>query len=414
MARLGKNPPKVFKHPDTGVLQRKEEVELTPTPGQIHESIQAAEEIVEEAAPVEWTSAAAYTQDVKRRQALLENAKSVKRPVGGAPPLEKAKMEHLAAHLGRVQGIVAPQFPPVPGTAERGDLPPPPPPPQLPRHQLPTKEDVKTVKGVGASLEYNQAMARGEIDKPMSLAEARRMEERPEMPEVRIRPTGRAKELLNEMTHQQAPQPQAPPVQAQPQAPPPSPPLTTQLDDKESELEKAEEEIVQRQPEDLLSVQWQQLNEVQKILMDPERKKTIEANLESLDIADLVLAREITQLIPIVPNKFTITLRTIQEYENMFCLRKMYGVIGSTEYVLELLTAYKMTCALVAINGSPLPDHRTSAGQAMEEVNETAFDHKLSIILGQATPVIAEIGVQYDWFVLRVNQLLSVDAIKNG
>jgi hypothetical protein len=344
--------------------------------------------------------------------AALEHAKSHGRPLGGVPPLDPEKMRQVAGASAYAKGVTGPHFPPPPGTPEAGDLPMPVP-PQLPPDQLPKREDIK---GVGAGFAYNQAMARGEVEKPMTLAQARRMEERAE-PSLDLKPTSRAKEILNTMVQSQTPgSPPPPQPDSAPAYPPAQAPAEAPTPNQETEADvvAADEAISKENLPEFFGNQFDEVDEVRRILLNPARRKEIESRVKPMDIADLILEREVCQTIPVVPGKFWMELRTIQGFENTFCLQKMYGVVGSDMYVQELLNMYKMTCALVSINGSPLPDHRVGVGTGEESVDETRFDHKAKLILGQATPILAEIGVQYDWFIVRVNKLFSGDNLKNG
>jgi len=128
----------------------------------------------------------------------------------------------------------------------------------------------------------------------------------------------------------------------------------------------------------------------------------------------MITKREIQQVIPVVPGKLTYTLRTFNQHEHLFCLQYVYENPGSQAHANELLNTCKMVCALTAINGAPLPDHRAEVGTSKEKVEQAKFEKKLFHVASFPTQMMADLSLQAIWFNRRVNELFSLDNLKNG
>src|SRR6185295_10914590 len=111
---------------------------------------------------------------------------------------------------------------------------------------------------------------------------------------------------------------------------------------------------------------------------------------------------------PVIPNEYILTLRTVSQTENFFCMQFVYEHTGSVEYTQQLFNACRLVCAVVAQNGGMLPDHRKKDG-----VDKEAFIHKFNIVCRMATVILADIAIQFDWFNERVAKLFSFEKLKN-
>jgi hypothetical protein len=241
--------------------------------------------------------------------------------------------------------------------------------------------------GVGSAYPVNQAMASGEVDKPMSLRDAKALGRAKSGSKAELSPeTAEGLRRVQELQDQES---------------------EDQVDTTEAELAEATEEILQRPGQ----FDFNALNEQQRILMDPDRKKEIEGRLEALDIADMILKREIVQDVPVVTGTLIYTLRTFNQQENLFCLSHVYeSGERSMSWAEEYLNTCKLVCSLVAINGARLPNHLDQNG----EVDREAFENKMRHVASLPTPLVADISVQTIWFEQRVNKLFSAGNLKNG
>jgi len=176
-------------------------------------------------------------------------------------------------------------------------------------------------------------------------------------------------------------------------------------------LEKAEKEAMEDQEFDF---DFAAIAAAQNSLMDPKRKKAIEGRLEPLDITDLITQREIVQDVEVIPGKLGFTFRTLSQRENIWCMKYVYDFPGSPRYVETLFDTAKLACVIVALNGKPLPDHRKDIGQKSEDVDPELFRNKMDIIASWPVQLIADAGIQCNWFNDRVNSLFNEGILKNG
>jgi hypothetical protein len=249
-------------------------------------------------------------------------------------------------------------------------------------------------------------MARGEVDRPVSLKGAKEMAEEAKAAAAPVRkPLSQgsieALEQVKKATETgQGVDPDAPTV-----ADPMSDGQTTE------ELDKADGKVVKERDNDF---DFDAINETQKMLMSPDRRKLIEGRLSPLDIEDMIVKREIQQTVVVIPGKLSYTFRTFNQSESLFCLRYVYDFPGSMIFANELLNTCKMVCSLVAVNGAMLPDHRKGLGSDKEEVDRELFEKKKHHVAGLPVQLIGDLSVNAIWFNDRVTKLFSLDNLKNG
>jgi hypothetical protein len=168
-----------------------------------------------------------------------------------------------------------------------------------------------------------------------------------------------------------------------------------------------------KEEEDLLEMfDFQERNEAERILNNKKRRKEIESRLEPMKLEDLLMKDEVQQNVPVVPDKFEILFRSITPEENLYIKRYVAknDTGQSDQYILEKFGMCQLVCSVLALNGRPLPDHRAQDGS----IDDAAFDKKLKILLRKSGYIIADLGINYGWFDIRVRKLLSPDALGNG
>lgn len=176
------------------------------------------------------------------------------------------------------------------------------------------------------------------------------------------------------------------------------------------EEEKKEEE---KKTEDLFEMfDFQGRDEASRILNNKKRREAIEARCASMSVEDLILRDEVKQVVPIIPGQFEITFRSMTPEENLFIKRYIASkdTGQSDQYITEKFGILQLVCCVFAINNRPLPDHRNEKG----EVDEKLFEAKLALLLKKSGYVIADLGINYYWFDIRVRRLLNPDALGNG
>jgi hypothetical protein len=152
-------------------------------------------------------------------------------------------------------------------------------------------------------------------------------------------------------------------------------------------------------------------NEAERVLNNKKRRTEIEARCSPMSLDDLILKDEVQQLVPIVPGKFEVLYRSMTPDESLFIKRYVAKDSGQNDqYILERFSLCQLTCAVLAINGRPLPDHRNTEGN----VDEKPFEAKLKAVMKKSAYVLADIGINYSWFDIRVRKLLNATDLGNG
>jgi hypothetical protein len=175
---------------------------------------------------------------------------------------------------------------------------------------------------------------------------------------------------------------------------------------------KKEESAKEEDPFDLFDLSGR--NEAERVLNNKKRRKEIESRCAEMDIEDLIMKEEVRQRVPIVPGKFEVIFRSITPEENLFV--KKYVTKSDTgqsdQYILEKFSLCQLTCAVVSINDKPLimGDHLNQNG----DIDEVVFEKKLRILMRKSGYVIADLGLNYSWFDVRVRKLLNPDTLGNG
>ena len=148
------------------------------------------------------------------------------------------------------------------------------------------------------------------------------------------------------------------------------------------------------------------------VLNNPARRKAIEARLTPLDIADILVHGEVRQDIPIVPDKLTISVRSVNGAEDLAVKQLMTDESGVDRYLVDKFSLMGVALGLVAINGSELPTHLNKD----KEFDKELFKHKFTMVLRYPMTLLADFGLQLFWFDKRVQALFSdqTAALKNS
>ena len=152
-------------------------------------------------------------------------------------------------------------------------------------------------------------------------------------------------------------------------------------------------------------------NEAQLVLANQKRRKEIEARCDPMPIEDLILKGEVRQVIPIVPDRFVVELRSTFPEESLFVKRKIAeDKAVSDQHTLERYGLLQLCCALVRINGERFPNHLDD-NQSPDEV---LFNKKYARMMKLSGYVINDLMVNLGWFDIRVRKLFNTEAMGNG
>lgn len=156
---------------------------------------------------------------------------------------------------------------------------------------------------------------------------------------------------------------------------------------------------------------FNQRNEAERILNNKKRRKEIEGRCEPMNFEDLLISNEVAQTVPIIPGKFEPRYRSLTPEESLFIKKLMSREqTVNDQYMLEKYGLLQLTCSITSINGVPLPDHRGKDGTPDDDL----FQTKLKVITKKSGYIVADLGINYAWFDLRVRRLINPDDLKNG
>jgi len=332
-----------------------------------------------------------YEERARERAQTRKSSDILKKtqiPLGHVPSPSSEKMQQLAQLSGG--GIPHPVF-----EAESMK-------PQSNPFKAPPPE------GVGASYEVNRAMANGKFDGPVSLRQAKEMEQKKGLSPETQQALMMAQENMDKTTPSAEEQNIAKAAKDSTVLDAP------QTSTDRSELDRAESVIVKAQDSRSDLFDFDQFPNIRNTLMGTERRKKIESRLTPLDITEMIMKKELRQTIPVIPGKLEFLLRTYTQAENLWCLRYIYDFSGSPIYTQELLSTCRLACCLLKVNEAFMPEHRINLNQHDETIDKAAFEKKLATLKAFPIQLIADMSVQLMWFEDRVNNLFSLDALKNG
>lgn len=147
------------------------------------------------------------------------------------------------------------------------------------------------------------------------------------------------------------------------------------------------------------------------MLNNDKRRKAIEGRCKEMDLVDLITDGQVLQNVPIIPDKLEVTYRTVSSGEDLEVKRMLYNIRREVpRYQVDAYSIMSLTLAIYAINGHPLPDHNDESGN----FSESKFKKKFELVKKYPMQLVADLGVNYIWFDIRVKKLFSVEALGNG
>lgn len=144
-------------------------------------------------------------------------------------------------------------------------------------------------------------------------------------------------------------------------------------------------------------------------------RKNIEARLRPLDIGQYILNGEMTQAVPVIPNKLEVRFRTVSEYEEGWVdahLAKQNATHKdmTQRQFLRLMNECSLACHIHSIGGSAWPVALNGDGT----VNDANMEERLRRVRKFPSAVFALLAQNMGWFLERVSKALSAEALGNG
>lgn len=153
-------------------------------------------------------------------------------------------------------------------------------------------------------------------------------------------------------------------------------------------------------------------HEAENILNNKERRLKVESRCKPIDIADLVSGKEeVHQEVIIVPGKFKVVYRTYSPRESLYIKQFLAKERSPNDlHYMERYSLCQLCCAIVSINDVELPSHIDTSTNCPSDV---LFRVKLDVLMQKSAYVIADLGINYLWFDLRVRKVLLDGSLGN-
>lgn len=161
-------------------------------------------------------------------------------------------------------------------------------------------------------------------------------------------------------------------------------------------------------------------NEAELVLNNKDRRLAIEARCKPMDARDLIEKDEVEQEVIIKQSIFWARFRSLREHEYQFIQQYLFelsekevkeGKARKSETVMNgMYSLCVLAASLLSINGKDLPNYLDGKG----EPSKDQFSLKLRMLVRKSSYVIADLGLNYQWFDIRVRKLLGDDDLGNG
>lgn len=150
------------------------------------------------------------------------------------------------------------------------------------------------------------------------------------------------------------------------------------------------------------------------IINNEDQRKIIEERLTPLQLDDLLVNNFVTQVVPIVPEKFEPEFQDMSGETDLALKRLIMEESKSLEinsrYFLDKFSLMSVVAGVRSINRNPLPDFRDREGN----FDDKLFWAKFNRVMKFNFHMLASLGVNFFWFDIRVRKLFVADRLKNG
>lgn len=144
---------------------------------------------------------------------------------------------------------------------------------------------------------------------------------------------------------------------------------------------------------------------------NPGVRKTIEDRCTPMDFSDLVLTGRVTQVVPIIPDKFEVGFQSLLASENYWIERNAEKE-ATTDWGIRSWMGYaRLAMSLTTVNGKDMPEVMVDGA-----IDKTAWKERFDALMNMGEKPVEYLLVNLNWFNARVEQLYKndFDLLKNG
>lgn len=151
-----------------------------------------------------------------------------------------------------------------------------------------------------------------------------------------------------------------------------------------------------------------------------ERERlAVAARVKPIDLSEGLLTGEFTQVVPVIPDRLTVTFRTLSGVEHQELRLKLHRAIDANPELErvngELLGIYQTVASLKKFGDTTYASHLQREVNGTVKFLESEFDKKVGLFMAMPLQLIGLLGTHGSWFDGRVRELFtSTEALKNG
>lgn len=150
----------------------------------------------------------------------------------------------------------------------------------------------------------------------------------------------------------------------------------------------------------------------EELSQDEKLRKVVESRIrDDIDIGQYLMNGEVTQGVPIIPKKLVVTFRTVTDLEESFVDSEMAKEGDMTARAfLRKSNEWALAFHIADVNGVKWPPTQDGDGT----ISEKAINRRLSHVRKLSSPVFTLITKNLSWFLERVQDTLTAEALGNG
>jgi hypothetical protein len=153
---------------------------------------------------------------------------------------------------------------------------------------------------------------------------------------------------------------------------------------------------------------------IRDIVNNEEQRKIVEERCEPLNLDDLIMGDFVEQVVPIIPDRFFPTFKSITGEEDLAIKRLLMEesrkLRVEEHYFLDKYAIMTVVVGTTKINNNPIPSHMNDKG----EFDDAAFWKKFNFMIKKSIAMLASLGINYFWFDVRVRKLFVAEKLSFG
>jgi hypothetical protein len=151
--------------------------------------------------------------------------------------------------------------------------------------------------------------------------------------------------------------------------------------------------------------------EAVELTQDEKLREAIEKRITPIDIGEYLMNGEVKQTVPVIPDKLVVVFRTVSDLEEGYVDTEISKESSlSNRQFLRKMNEFALATHIHSVNGSKWPPVIDGDGN----INEESMEHRLRHIRKLSSPIFNMLTQNLGWFVERVSDSLTAEALGNG